>query len=255
MCEKIANPCICHFLFVILRAKLHNTMRKVLFFVSILLLLVGCQRPNTVASDISRSNPIMPIRMTSDTMHIVLTDYVPILFGDSLLWKGLQWTMDESLECLNISGKAPIIEEMDIVNRSRTIHAITFFSNAGSFAIPVLPNKPVRQALISLSYEDNKLRVGFFDKVTNPSFEAYIQNTLIDHSLWHEEEDGIWSLDLSAIQAPDFPGRTYLRVFAEDDQFLFNDLLLPLEDGQVITDAAQLNRHDPQAQVLYSLMI
>ena len=52
-----------------------------------------------------------------------------------------------------------------------------------------------------------------------------------------------------------FSGRSHLRVFAEDETYLYNDLLLPMQDGEIITDAAQLNRHDQQTQVLYSLMI
>ena len=190
-------------------------------------------------------------------MHVVLTDYVPALFGDLKAWKGLKWTTSESVECLNISGAAPIIEEMDIVNRDRSIHAFTMHDKSGSFAIPILPNKPVRQALISLGYADDKLIFGFYDGVTNPSFEVYIQNTLIDHERISANEDGTWVLDLSGLQVTGngLQGRTYLRIFAEDDQYLYNDLLLPMQDGKIITDAAQLNRHDQQAQVLYSLMI
>ena len=234
-----------------------TTMKRVFFVLIIALCAMSCERANKVTNDLAHANPIMPIRMTSDTMHIVLTDYLPLLYGDTTLWKGLQWTAGESLECINLVGTPAVVREMDIINRNRTIHAITFHNNEGSFAIPVLPNKPVRQAFVSLGYADKKLRVGFVDKVTNPSFEVYIQNTLIDHSLWHEEKDGEWTLDLGAISdlSTSFSGRAFLRIFAEDDAFLFNDLLLPLQDGEIITNAGQLNRHDPQAQVLYSLMI
>ena len=227
-------------------------MRKSILFLAIALCLMGCQHKNPIAATIASSNPIMPVRMTSDTTLVVLTDYVPALYGDTVLWKGLQWTTDEAVECLDLSGTAPIIEQMNIVNRDRSIHALTMHDKSGSFAIPILPNKPVRQALVSLSYENDLLRVGFVDHVANPSFEAYIQNTLIDHDRWSANEDGSWTLDLSGLT---YSGRSYLRVFAEDDTYLYNDLMLPLQDGQIITDAALLNRHDQQAQVLYSLMI
>ena len=216
------------------------------------LCLTACQQRNPIASKLAASDPIMPIRMTSDTMHVVLTDYVPVLYGDTTLWKGLQWTKDEAIECLNLSGTTPIVEQMDIVNRDRSIHAFTMHDKSGSFAIPVLPNKSVRQALISLGYEDDQLRIGFYDSVANPSFEVYIQNSLIDHDRMSANEDGSWTLDLSGLA---YSGRTYLRVFAEDDHYLYNDLLLPMQDGKIITDAALLNRHDQQGQVLYSLMI
>lgn len=238
-------------------AKMCLTMRKVLFFVSLALVWAGCQPSSNIADTIAKSKPIMPIRMASDTTHVVLTDYMPVLYGDTTLWQGLQWTTGESLECINLIGTPQVVREMDIVNRDRSIHAMTFHDKSGSFAIPVLPNKPVRQALISLGYEDDVLRVGFYDSVANPSFEAFVQNSLIDHSLWQEEEDGTWTLDLGAIsnQLSAFSGRSYLRIFAEDETFLFNDMLLPLQDGKVVTNAAELNRHDPQAQVLYSLLV
>ena len=232
-------------------------MKKVLLFVLMTLVLAGCQQHSHIASQIANSNPIMPVRMSSDTTHVVMTDYLPVLYGDTSLWEGLQWTTGEAIECLNISGTPQVVREMDIVNRDNSIHAIAFQDKNGSFAIPILPNKPVRQSLVSLHYADNQLRVGFTDDVVNPTLEAYIQNRLIDHNLWQEEEDGTWVLDLSAINPPlsAFSGRSYMRVYAEDEKYLYNDLLLPMQDGQIITDASQLNRHDQQAQVLYSLMI
>lgn len=219
-------------------------------------MITGCNSGSQVASTIAKSDPIMPIRMSGETTHIVLTDYVPVLYGNPELWEGLKWSTADAIECVNLQG-SPIVEEMDIVSRDNSLHALVFLDKSGSFAIPVLPDKPVRQNLISLGYAEDKLQVGFCEPVSNPSFEAYIQNTLIDHTLWQENEDGTWTLDLDGLQVTDngLQGRTYLRIYAEDETYLFNDLLLPLQDGKIITDAAQLNRHDQQAQVLYSLMI
>ena len=232
-------------------------MKKTIFFLAILSCFIGCNKIPYAAGLIAVESPIMPIRMTGDTMHLVLTDYVPMLYGDTAYWKGLRWTTGEAIEYTNLIGTPQVVREMDIINRDHSIHAITFHDKTGSFAIPVLPNKPVRQSLYSLSYEEGKLRIAFFDTVANPTIEAYIQNSLIDHTLWQAEEDGNWSLDLNAIsnQLSALQGRSYLRVFAEDETYLYNDLLLPLENGQIVTDAAQLNRHDQQAQVLYSVLI
>ena len=229
-------------------------MKKVVILFISALCLAGCQK-TSIAQSIAESNPIMPIRMQADTTHVALTDYVPALFGNPEAWKGLQWTAGESIECLNMTGVAPVVQEMDIVNRDRSIHAIIMHDRKGSFAIPVLPAKPVRQGLVSLGYADGRLRVGFVEPAANPSFEAYVQNALIDHRLWQEEEDGTWMLDISGLGKEGISGRAYLRIFAEDDQYLYNDLLLPMENGQIITDATQLNRHDQQAQVLYSILI
>ena len=237
-------------------AKICKTMRKSFLFLSLALCLFGCKAHQDSASSISHSNPIMPIRMNADSMHIVLTDYVPALYGDTTLWEGLQWTTGEQLERKNFVGTLPVIREMDIINHNHSIQTITFHTQNGSFSIPVLPNKPVRQALYSQGYKDGKLMVNFSEQVENPNFEAYIQNTPIRHDLWQETQEG-WTLDLSAVSdlLESYQGRSYLRIFAEDNTYLYNDLLLPLEDGQIITDAAKLNRHDPQAQVLYSVLI
>ena len=237
-------------------AKICKTMRKSFLFLSLALCLFGCKAHQDSASTISHSDPIMPIRMNADSMHIVLTDYVPVLYGDTTLWEGLQWTTGEQLERKNFVGTLPVIREMDIINHNHSIQTITFHTQNGSFSIPVLPNKPVRQALYSQSYKDGKLMVNFSEQVENPNFEAYIQNTPIRHDLWQETQEG-WTLDLSAVSdlLESYQGRSYLRIFAEDNTYLYNDLLLPLEDGQIITDAAKLNRHDPQAQVLYSVLI
>ena len=183
------------------------------------------------ANFIAQSNPIMPVRMHADTMTVLLTDYVPAFFGG----KADKW-----------------VEEMQLIDNG-SISAIPYSDRSGSFAIPVLPNKPVRPALVSLGYSDNRLRVGFYDDVENPMLVAYIQNQALDPAAWSENEDGTWALDLSGIGK--WQGRSYLRVFACDEEYLYNDLLMPMQDGRIITDAAELNRHDPQAQVLYSVLI
>ncbi len=231
-------------------------MKKSMIIVLAAMCLAGCQKTSMNAESIRLSNPIMPIRMSADTMHIVLTDYMPALYGDTSLWNGMNWTAGEAIECLNLTGTPQVVREMDIVNKDRAIHALTMHDKSGSFAIPILPNKPVKQAFYSKGYADGKLIVDFVEEVANPSFEAYIQNTLIDHHLWQETEEG-WMLDISEISGEwlTASGRTYLRIFAEDDTYLYNDLLLPMENGEIVTRADQLNRHDPQAQVLYSLMI
>jgi len=158
---------------------------------------------------------------------------------------------------MNMSGTARVVREMDIVNRDRSIHAVMMHDPSGSFAIAVLPNKPVRQGFISLRYENEAVYVGFYEAVENPHIVAYLQNRLIGEEAWHAEEDGSWRLDMSAVKAEQgvLPGRAYLRVYAEDESYLYNDLLIPLQDGEVVTQASQLDRHDQQAQVLYSILL
>lgn len=210
-------------------------MKKVFFFISLLLCLTGCRQSESDVQKIALSDPIMPVRMTGDTMRIMVTDYVPAFFG---------------------AGKELYEPEREVINGGY-LGFLRYEDEAHHFEIPVLPHKPVRQALISTAYENDRLHVGFYDSATNPHLTAYIQNMMIDPAYWLQTGENDWVLDLSLV--PEIQtcaqGRAWLRVFAEDDNYLYNDLLLPLQDGKIVTDASQLNRHDQQAQVLYSVLI
>lgn len=50
-------------------------------------------------------------------------------------------------------------------------------------------------------------------------------------------------------------GREEMRIYAINNSGVSNDILLPLEAGRVITDAAGLNRFDKRASTLYFLMV
>ena len=234
-------------------------MKKLFFLTALALSAMSCIGHNE-ASRLATADPIMPIRMTSDTMHVVMTDYLPSLYGDTSLWHGVHWTTGEQLDCQNLTGTPEVVRELDLINRDRSIHSINLYDRKGGLSIVVLPNKPVRQSMVSLGMEDGKLKVGFYDAVANPTLVAYWQNIPLPQSLWEQKEDGKWVLDYKGVTNErmnelTMNGRSFLRVFAEDDEYLYNDLLLPLQDGEIITDASLLNRHDQQAQVLYSLMI
>jgi len=191
---------------------------------------MGC---SSKASKDTVTYPIMPVRMSAETMQIALTDYVPALYADTT-----------------------VAQEMTIVDNGSIQNLRVTSAEGVCYDIPVLPNKPVKQSLVASKYEDGKLTIHFLDEVKNPVFAAYIDNGRMEIGDWRLE-NGDWILDLSAVshQPSAISGRSYLRVFAADEEYVYNDLLLPMEDGKIITDAKQLNRHDQQAQVLYSLMI
>lgn len=189
---------------------------------------MGC---SSKASKDTVTYPIMPVRMSAETMQIALTDYVPALYADTT-----------------------VEQEMTIVDNGSIQNLRVTSAEGVCYDIPVLPNKPVKQSLVASKYEDGKLTIHFLNEVKNPVFAAYIDNGRMANGEW---ANGEWILDLSAVshQPSAISGRSYLRVFAADEEYVYNDLLLPMEDGKIITDAKQLNRHDQQAQVLYSLMI
>lgn len=229
------------------------------------LLLAACSGATDPLTRIATGQPITPIRMTQDTMHVVLTDYVPALMSPETAPEALaniDWLTGDQLEVLHLVGEGVLPQEMDLVNHDNAIHALNIFreqGNEAAISIPVLPNKPAKQALITraVSADNQSLTVAFIEPAENPVLVAYLQNQAVCPTLWTANEDGSWTLNLagSDLLKQCSAGRAYLRIYAADDNHLYNDILVPLQDGKIITDPALLNRHDDQAQVLYSLMV
>ncbi len=225
-------------------------------------LLVACSTTPDPITRIATGLPITPIRMTSDTTHVVMTDYVPLLMNQKQETKNdkLDWLVSDQLEILNLVGNGALPEKMDIVNHGNTFEGISVHNDHNGFVIPVLPNKPVKQGLVSMHNPEgaiNCITVGFTEPITNERLVVYVQNMPITSTSFTPNEDGTYTLDLSESKEIKQcnKGRAYLRVFAEDNTCLYNDILIPLQDGKPVTDAALLNRHDDQAQVLYSIMV
>lgn len=232
-------------------------MKKHLFWLC-LPLLAACNTTLDPVAHIATGQPIMPIRITSDTTHIYMTDYVPMLMASEET-ANLTWQAGEYLETLNAVGKGVLPEEMDIINRGNVCEMITISDGKRDFAIPVLPKKPVKQAFVSKAYipQENAVVVGLVEPAGDVRLTAFIQNMPLPAETFTRNEDGTWTLrmDQCSPLRQCAAGRTYLRIYAEDETYLYNDLLIPLQDGTPVTDPSLLTRHDDQAQVLYSLMV
>ena len=90
-------------------------MKKIVLYFSLAILMASCQQVNTsTASTLATSDPIMPIRMFSDTTHVVLTDYLPILYADTALWNGMQWTTSEQRTTMKVLTQAVWVQLLPI---------------------------------------------------------------------------------------------------------------------------------------------
>jgi cyclomaltodextrinase len=49
--------------------------------------------------------------------------------------------------------------------------------------------------------------------------------------------------------------RSFVRAFAQNERGVSNDMLLPIEKGALVSDAAQLNRTDKEAQIMYFTLV
>ena len=204
---------------------------KKLLYLFCACMLISCAQNNPY-DQVATGEPIMPIRMSADSMEIILTDYLPTLDGvdgDGILGYGVLSSMwvynDGSIGSIDVTeGRIP-------------------------FSIAVLPNKPFRTGLVTTGCQRHSVDIA----VPTPDAQvvAYIQNMPIPAEDIVVNGDGKYTIRI----AKRLKGRSFLRVYAADKEHLFNDLLIPLENGKPVVDAKQLTRHDAEGQVLYSLMV
>ncbi|MCQ2348351.1 MAG: alpha-amylase family glycosyl hydrolase [Paludibacteraceae bacterium] len=160
----------------------------------------------------------MPIHYTGDSMTIHLTDYMPWL-EDSLV---------------DVYGE----------NRLRVL-------SIDDCDIVVLPNIAHQQGLVTMGCDENHIYFGVRSEVTDLQILALIDNHLLPAESVQAVDSVTYVLTLPEKAAA---GRSFVRIYAQGD-VLYNDLLIPLQDGAPITEVGSLTRHDDQSQVLYSLMV
>lgn len=219
-------------------------MKKTLFYLTTVLVLSACNQPClTPLQQAAQANPIQPIHLTGDSTHIFLTDYFPSLSYD--------W---DSVRCNGIEYRQNGDEAELYLPTSlhKAVHTLTFYKDGNSISLPALPNLPHRQGLLTFGTTSNQLQFGFHSAVTNPTFTIYWQNREIQYPDLQETATGYYQITLPDIK---HKGRSYLRIYATDDNYLYNDILVPLEDMRPVTTTEQLTRHDNHTQILYSLMI
>jgi len=192
-------------------------MRKNLFLLvtAITLLMSGCSE--NAFERVANGAPIKPVHMQGNSAQIYLTDYVPLLAADSLV-----------PEIMTVTGNKLQVFNIENIN------------------IAVLPDKPMKTGLMAECCKQGKVKVSTESK--NCDIIALVQNHLAPVE---KDSEGHYIITI----APKLKGRSFLRVYAADSTYMYNDLLIPLEDGKPVTDAALLTRHDDEAQVLYSLMV
>ena len=108
-------------------------------------------------------------------------------------------------------------------------------------SFPVLLTENYSQQSILLSLQNN----------ANSVF-AYWQNRLLPDN-FIKMKSGEIMIDIPA-DAKDVE-RSFIRVWASNKWGVSNDILIPLQNGEVLTDAKQITRNDRQAQIMYFLLM
>ncbi|MFM8913994.1 MAG: alpha-amylase family glycosyl hydrolase, partial [Flammeovirgaceae bacterium] len=90
--------------------------------------------------------------------------------------------------------------------------------------------------------------------LSNPAKEVMVfwKNFLLDYRSVKLTEKQI---DITIPTEANQNERSFIRVWAANDEGTSNDVLIPLQQGSVLSDAKQITRQDKEAQVLYFMMI
>jgi glycosidase len=78
------------------------------------------------------------------------------------------------------------------------------------------------------------------------------ENHILDGRFWKRDSSGI---RISVPKSASSFKRSFIRAWAFNKAGRSNEVLVPLEDGKVITDASILNRADQEAMILYFIMV
>ena len=227
-------------------------MKKILLSIMVLAGLVACNTTEKVAvadRNADTQNPIMPIVYNGGddfTQTIYLTDYLPqVTCFDSLVF-----TTEPSYQVLKVEeGQLTFTGDhtLSILNVKDLTTGITY-------DIPIIPQSNYEVGLVTKSFTDSTITIGVLNEYEHLQFRVLWQDTRAKEYISYGQYDPEATITIEKAWR-ESKGRTFIRVFALGDGKNLNDLLIPLENGKVLADAAQLTRHDDQAQVLYSLMI
>ena len=187
--------------------------------------------------------PVVPMGvMMGETTHY-LTDYYP-------QWVGAEnvTTTDERLALENLSGDW---SEFAIKTDAETlVSTVEVYHDGNPLSIVVLGGKRDTEGsyMSTIGVEDGRVLV----VASQPVKEAVAvwQNNVIEDVL---VDDSSITVTIPA-EAKNFD-RSVVRIFAASEAGRFNDILLPLDRGVVVTNAEDIRRTDHQSQILYSLMI
>ncbi len=215
-------------------------MKRFVFLLAAAALACGCRVfPDLPAA--GNAQPVVPALLQAGENRLLLTDYFP------------QWEQADSVTsaALEVVPAADDWSEF-VVTAPEGPFVATFEAWTGGRALSVAALGGPRSEAWAFSEGCDGRKV--FVKTSQKPRKAVAlwQNCRLPDKAVTLSDDGL------TVRIPAdarVAGRSWLRIFAAADDARFNDLLIPLADGRPVTDAAQLTRHDKQAQVLYSLMI
>ncbi len=193
--------------------------------------------------ELGNAAAVVPMNVKAGTTAHYLTDYYPYWVGADDVT-----TADERIALNNTSGDW---SEFELTTEAEVlVSTIDVWHEGNALSVVVLGgNRDTKGSyMTTIAVEDGRIIV----EATQPVKEAI--------ALWQNKTIKGVEVEGSTIrvalpkEAKAFD-RSVVRIFAASEAGRFNDILLPLERGEVVTDAKDIRRQDAQSQILYSLMI
>ncbi len=221
-------------------------MKKILLSILVASSLMACCNCACGDRNANTQNPIMPIVYNGGEQVIYLTDYLPQVSN----FDNLVFTTEPSYQVLSAeNGLLTLVGDLTL-----SVLSATDKESGIQYDIPVTPQSNYEVGLVTKSFTDSTITIGVLNDYEHLQFRVLWQDTRATEYINYEQYATEATLTIEPAWR-ESKGRSFIRVYAMGDGKRLNDLLIPLENGKVVSDVAQLTRHDDQAQVLYSLMI
>ena len=221
-------------------------MKKILLSILVASSLMACCNCACGDRNANTQNPIMPIVYNGGEQVIYLTDYLPQVSN----FDNLVFTTEPSYQVLSAeNGLLTLVGDLTL-----SVLSATDKESGIQYDIPVTPQGNYEVGLVTKSFTDSTITIGVLNDYEHLQFRVLWQDTRATEYINYEQYGTEATLTIEPAWR-ESKGRSFIRVYAMGDGKRLNDLLIPLENGKVVCDVAQLTRHDDQAQVLYSLMI
>lgn len=224
-------------------------MKKNIILLSSFLLLIACSANPQIEIPSEGNGYLAGVLKTGENESVYyLTDYFPALTGiDSMTASaGIQASAlsdDWQTFRLETAGMPHAIGTLAVWKAGKQLNIVVDNAKQNDLSADI-PH------LFSLSHTPKSITVGFTEQPEQ--IIALWQNVQLKDDLVRIDEKGI------SIQPPANTSsfeRSFIRVYASGGEQVFSDVLIPLKNGKAVTSAGQIDRHDPHAQILYSLMI
>ena len=206
------------------------------------LLLVQCS-PVAAEFKLGDASTVIPMTIKQGTTTHFMTDYYP-------QWEGANnVTTNDSR--LTLTAKDEAWQEFEVATEADVlVSTVEVWHGDQKLSIVVLGGKrdTAESYMSSVAADQGSITI----EATKPVKEAV--------ALWQNNRIEGVTIEGNRIivTIPEVAkkfNRSMIRVFAAAEGGRFNDILLPLERGVVVTNAEQIRRQDFHSQILYSLMI